>query len=149
FSLGVLGGMTPGANPPVAELRSMFNSRLERVWFSGSAGMLITGSRNFLTAVRTFQDRQQTDGIVLDPGGETVICGPRLDGLAGHVGDGIRLVNSSNITICNTSFEGKRGRSCIRVENSSNVTLDNCNMGGTPLAAVPWAALWITGNSEN
>jgi Right handed beta helix region len=145
FSRGVL----DGTNPPVAELRSMFNARLERIWLSGLAGILITGSRNFLTAVRTFQDRHQTSGIVIDSGGESIIDGPRIDGLAGNSGDGIRLVNSSNISIRNASFEGKGGRDCIRIENSSNVTLDNCNMGGGSFGSPDWSALWITGNSEN
>jgi len=110
---------------------------------------LITGSRNCLTAVKTFLDGQQTDGIVLAPCSETVIDVPRIDGLRGNGGDGIRLVDSSNITLRNTSFEGKNGRSCIRIENSSNITLDNCNMGGAPAANVEYAALWITGNSKN
>jgi hypothetical protein len=142
------------ANPveyaPVANLFSMFNARLDRVWFSGSAGILIgESSRNFLTAVRTFQDSEQTDGIVLDSCNETVIDGPRIDGLFGPTGDGICIANSTNVTLRNTSFEGKRGRSCIRIDNSSNITLDNCNMGGGPIGTQPWAALWITGNSEN
>jgi hypothetical protein len=136
FSPGVL----EGENQPGAELRSMFNARFDRVWFSGSAGILIAGARNFLTAVRTFQDNEQTDGIVLDSCSETVIDGPRIDGLAGKSGDGIRLANSSNITIRNASFEGKDGRSCIRIENSSNITLDNCNMGGGPQAYVQSAS---------
>ena len=44
------------------------------------------------------------------------------------------------MSIRNSSFEGKRGRSCIRIEDSANITLDNCNMGGGPFADVPWSA---------
>jgi Pectate lyase superfamily protein len=139
----------PVGNEPVAELRSMFNSRLDRVTLRGSAGLLVTGSRNHLADVHTLLDGEQTDGVVLAPCGESILDTVRIDGLFGNIGDGIRLSGCSLVSIRNSSFEGKRGRSCIRIEDSTNITLDNCNMGGAPFANVPWAALWITGASDN
>ena len=78
----------------------MFNARLDRVSFSGSSGILIAGSRNFLMAVRTFEDKEQTDGITLDTCNETVI-----DGLFGSQGDPMCMANSVNVALRNTSFE--------------------------------------------
>jgi hypothetical protein len=128
----------------------MNNSCLQRVTVYGSGGLLVSGNRNLLSAISLSQDTQQINGIVLETCSEVIVDMPHLLSLATTTGDGVRITNSSLISIRNATFEGaggpvKQGRSCIRIENSQNVLIDNCAMG----SIAPAVTLWITGNSEN
>jgi Pectate lyase superfamily protein len=140
---------------PLVQLFLMMNSVLENIsLIGGGVSLEISRNRNRLEAIHTFQDYGQHSGIVLR-GSENVLDNVRVDGLQGSAGDGILLDGTAiwngvalgpcqRTTIRNASFEGKGGRSCIRLQAAEHTIIENTEVGGTPNAAI-----WIDGASRH